>query len=406
MSDEWIGFRDNQGNPSLGFSFDRDSWWPDNLGDFFGTSPSSPSLQRSGSTRGSYDGSDGGSATVRPWEGYYQPGYDGPSPKGSTWNRPTGHVNGGNGGGGGNGGSNKNRGQMTFAEFMRYQQRQQAKADAAVAAEERQSVYDWVRSTFKTWGMPEGMAGDVIDIVKDARSPEQAMVQIRETDAYKERFAGNIARAKAGFGMLDEASYLQLESSYRQSMHAAGLPKGFYDDPSDFSKFISQDVSPEEIARRAEIAGDLAQKKDPQLWKELQARGISKGDAAAYMLDPDRALPAIEKKLKAAEIGQVARETGMGFRKGKGFENKLADKGISADQARVAFNAVDDKKDALNQAAGIYGEDKFSDKDLAKAELGIGGRKAKRRAKSLASRERAQWSGSGGGTGVFGSPQG
>lgn len=283
---------------------------------------------------------------------------------------------------------------MTLREYIEYQEQAAQSAARAQARETRLGVYDWVRSSFQQWGMPDGFASEVIGIVKDARSPEQAMTMIRDTDAYRERFAGNIARAEAGFGMLSEAEYLNMESSYRQSMRAAGLPEGFYDDPNDFADFISKDVSPEEIAARAEIAGSLAQQKDPQLWKELESRGITKGDAAAYMLDPDRALPAIQRKLAGADIGRAAREAGIKVK--NKFENKLVDKGISTEAAKAAFVSVKAEEKDLDALAARYGEKEFGKKGLIKGELGLDKGKTVARRKALASRERAEWAGQAG----------
>lgn len=407
-----------------------DDLWPDDVGSFFGSGDSTG--RSSGSGAPIYGGAspDWRGAADQYWDGREQGSY----PRGLRVPRGTGigggvnttpnagaggstgastgggggfrnpldpfmnqgNKRGGNGNGGGSnggGGGGKPRG-MSLREYIEYQEQAAQSAARAQARETRLGVYDWVRSSFQQWGMPDGFANDVIGIVKDARSPEQAMTMIRDTDAYRTRFAGNIARAEAGFGMLSEAEYLNLESSYRQSMRAAGLPEGFYDDPNDFADFISKDVSPEEIAARAEIAGSLAQQKDPQLWKELESRGISKGDAAAYMLDPDRALPAIQRKLAGADIGRAAREAGIKVK--NKFENKLVDKGVSTEAAKAAFVSVKAEEKDLDALAARYGEKEFGKKGLIKGELGLDKGKTVARRKSLASRERAEWAGQAG----------
>lgn len=348
--------------------------------------------------------------TTRGWEGYYQPGYDGPSPRESRWNRPQGRwdrkppTRGGGNGGGSTG--------MTFSDFRDWQERQDriearnARQSAALAArKEGQSVYDWARSVFEPIFGP-GLTSEVMQAVKGARSEGQALTEIRSTNAYKERFSGNVARQKAGLPMLSEAEYLGLENSYRSSMRMYGLPEGFYDDHKDFARYIENDVSPEELGNRAQIAGELAVRNNPQLWKELESRGLSKGDVAAYVLDPKRALPVIERKVARAEMGATARDTGMDFAKGNKFENKLVAKGITADAARAAMTNAADKSNDLNHIAGVMGEKGFSDKNLVKQELGIGGKRTRRqkeRAKGLMSQERAEWAGgAGSGRGAFG----
>lgn len=271
----------------------------------------------------------------------------------------------------------------------------------------RGSVYDWIRSTFDAWGMPPSVAETIISESPTWRSPAQAVTAIRELPAYKERFAGNIARAENGYGMLDEGTYLQMEKQYREAMHAAGIPEGFSDSPKDFAEFIANDVSVQEVTARAELAGQLAVTKNPQLWKELESRGLEKGDVAAYLLNPDKALPLIQRKIDRAEMGAVARDTGMNFAKGNKFENKLVGKGISSEEAKAAMETAADERGDVNNLARVYGEKGFSDKGLVKQELGIGGkktRKAKQRLKGLASQERATFSGrAGGAQSAFGS---
>lgn len=324
----------------------------------------------------------------RLWENYYRD------------NSGSGSGGGGNGGnGGGNGAGGRDRGQMSFREFIQYQDRQAQQVAAQAQRDQRQSVYDWIRSSFQQWGMPDGFADRVIDITRDARSPEQALLQIRDTQEYRQRFAGNIARQKAGLPMLSEDEYLGLERSYAEALQFYGVPGDAFGQ-DDYAKWISGDVSVAEVQARAEIAGTLAQRKDPQLWKELESRGITKGDAAAYLLNPDKALPAIQKKLSSAEIGVAAREAGMRF--GNKFENMLVDKGVDAGQARQAFQAVAEDEADLDALAARYGEKEFGKKALAKGELGVGGVRAKKRRRDLASRERASFSGGGGGSTVFG----
>lgn len=318
---------------------------------------------------------------------------------------PSGSGGGGNGGGGtgggggGGGGGANNEGAMTRQEFLAAQRRQARIASREAAAARRvagESAYDFMRQQLSEWGLDDPA---VLSIIRDSRNEYEMLAEIRQTDTYRTRFAGNIARAKAGYGMLSEAEYLGLERSYAEELRYAGLPDDVYG-RDDYAKWIGGNVSVKEISERAQLAGDLAVRKDPKLWKELESRGISKGDAAAYLLNPDKALPAIRKKLAGAEIGVAARESGMKL--GNRFENQLVDKGVDAGQARQAFQAVAEDEADLDALAARYGDKEFGTKALVKGELGVGGAKAKKRRRELASRERAAWSGGGGGSTVFG----
>lgn len=288
----------------------------------------------------------------------------------------------------------------------------QSDAAASVRRNKDQGVYAFYEEQFQRWGLSGDLADKVMDWSKDLRGSsnrdEQLLLQIRDSPEYKERFAGNIARAKNGLPMLAESDYLQLESSYKGSMQMAGLPKGFHDDPTDFSKFIANDVSPDEVKRRATLAGDLAINKNPALWAELKTRGITKGDAAAILLDPKQGLPAVERKLAGAGVGATAREQGL--KTGNKFENRLVDKlGLAGDDplnagaaVRQGMANVAETKDRWNALATRGGgTEAFSDKQLVKGEFDLSPKVAKKK-RELASAERARFGGKVGSSTAFG----
>src|SRR5581483_2048777 len=110
----------------------------------------------------------------------------------------------------------------------------------------------------RQWGLQE-LAPDVLRLLQDGHSQDQVSVLIQDTDAYRKRFSGNDLRRKAGLAALSPAEYLATEASYRRIMESAGLPVGFYDQPSDFTTWIGADVSPNEIQSRVNLAVDAAE---------------------------------------------------------------------------------------------------------------------------------------------------
>lgn len=263
----------------------------------------------------------------------------------------------------------------------------------------QQSVYDWVAGVFEGYGMG-ALGKDVLKILRKAKSPEHAMVEIRKTDSYKTRFAGNVARLKSGFGMLSEGEYLGLEQSYRSALRQAGMPKGFYDAPGDFAKWIGGDVSPAEIARRAEMAGKLAANQDPGLRSALKQRGIKQGHIAAYLLNPNKALPIIEREVASAELSAEAFRAGFkGLGGSVGYMDRLVGKGITQGAAREAFQATAEELPTVQFLGSLEGED-FSVKQVAEAELDIAP-KVRKRLASQARRERARFGGTSGGATQF-----
>jgi hypothetical protein len=170
------------------------------------------------------------------------------------------------------------------------------------------NAYDLLQNMLQQWGL-ESLAPDVLGFLQQGYSQDQVSFKLQDTDAYKQRFAGNETRRKQGLPVLSPADYLNTEASYRQIMQSAGLPSGFYDQPSDFADWIGNDVSPTEINSRVSTAVEISNKLDPGLTQSLKDwYGVQPNDVAAYILDQQRALPAIQNIARAAEIGGVAND--------------------------------------------------------------------------------------------------
>ena len=201
---------------------------------------------------------------------------------------------------------------------------------------------DWVEYTsllFESYGLGS-LASKIKEYVEDGYSPDTVTLKLQETPEYKQRFAGNEARRKAGLPVLSPAEYLSAESSYRDIMRNANLPKGFYDDPNDFSKFISVDVSPAELKSRVDAAALSLENADPFYTGSLQRLyGLSSGDMVAYALDPERALPLITRQVQAAQFGAEAARQGLQVTTPMA-ETYTGQLGVSQAQARQGFEDV------------------------------------------------------------------
>lgn len=272
--------------------------------------------------------------------------------------------------------------------------------DPTVAQKGGGSVFDWILDTFKGYGMGD-LGKDALDAIRDARSPEEATTRIRETEAYKVRFAGNEARRKAGLPVLGEGEYLNLESSYRQTLRAAGIPKGFYDQPSDFANWIGGDVSPAEISERAQTAMGLVNSRDPNELKAFQDYyGIGKGDLAAYYLDKNRSLPKLQQQAEIAGLGAEALRAGLKSSEAHSAELQAA--GIGKEQARGAYSQTAQDKGVIAKLAAIDGAGKgLRTDDIVDARLGLDA-KAEKRIRDSARREVGRFGGKSGGTAALG----
>ena len=256
----------------------------------------------------------------------------------------------------------------------------------------QQSAFDQLNAFLDSYGL-SSLSGFVKNLILDGVTDAASIqLQLQQTNEWKQRFAGNEMLKANGYGVLSPAEYLSLERSYGQIMKNFGLPEGFYDDPADFAKWIGNNVSAAELQQRVSAYSDIANREDPETVKQLNSMGMSTGDLLAYMMDPGRAAPLIQRKYQTVVLGSAARRAGMVA--DNGYLDQLASRGVSEQQASQGFGLVASTlKDAQN-LSGVYG-DKLTAQDLQSEVFDNSASAAKKR-KTLASKERASFSGSAG----------
>lgn len=247
---------------------------------------------------------------------------------------------------------------------------------------------------FKQNGL-ETLAPKIVDYIKQGFSSGTISLLLADTPEYKQRFIGNEARKKAGLSVLSPSQYLAVEDSYKTIMKSAGLPSGFYDDPSDFADFIGANKSPAEINSRVQAAVQFTQSKDPEMVKAANRYlGLSEGQLTAFFLDPERAMPDIERTIKSVGIGAEAARAGFA-EFDKTNADRLADMGVDQTQARQGFATIADTLPTLEKLSEIHTGGDYNMAD-ATAEVFGGSADAARKRKGLASQERGAFGGSGG----------
>ncbi|MGK5530857.1 hypothetical protein [Streptomyces sp. URMC 129] len=214
-------------------------------------------------------------------------------------------------------------------------------------------AFSALTAMFNSYGLGS-LAGKIYEYTKAGYSADTVAILLQDTKEYKTRFAGNEARQKAGLPVLSPAEYLATESAYRQVLADAGLPKGFYDSPTDFEKWIAGDVSPTEIKSRVDDAAALAQSADPAQRQALkQMFGVDEGGIVAYFLDQARAAPVLQRQAEAARIGAAALRRGL-LTDRDTFERYVS-MGISGAAAEEGFAQVAEALDPMRAIARRFG---------------------------------------------------
>jgi hypothetical protein len=251
--------------------------------------------------------------------------------------------------------------------------------------------------TLKDLGFTESQINELLPQVTQWQSvytPAQIVADLLPTTTvYQQRFIANEARIKNGLKPLSPSEYLADENSYRAALKDAGLPAGFYDSSDDFAGFISQDVSPYEIKLRADAAARAVNNTDPAYTRALRdIYGIDEGMMTAFMLDPDRALPLVEKQAKAVEFGTAAVRQGLQATKiGEQFAERGPATGYTADQG---YSAIAGMLPTASKLGQVYGQ--TYDQATAEQEVFSGLESAKRKRQKLGQMETATFSGQSG----------
>jgi hypothetical protein len=200
---------------------------------------------------------------------------------------------------------------------------------------------------------------------------------IQDRPEYQTRFAGNAGRIAKGLPKLDMASYIALETSYRDTMRANGIPERFYDKPDDFAKLIEGDVSPQEMQKRVEDGFAAVKDADPEVVRQMQALyGVTEPELAAYFIDPQRMKPELDGKqlarqAQAAKIAARSVEQGginVSGEAARVLYEDLATRGFTQAQIMAGFEEIG-KLGELK--VGRAGEAELSQQDIVQQQFGV-----------------------------------
>ncbi len=234
----------------------------------------------------------------------------------------------------------------------------------------------------------KGYSADTIDLImQDPNSNDPLAV------AFQTRFSANKARAAAGKSVLSPGAYLALERQYTETMRSfgvAGLAK-----QETLSSFISNDVSPTEVADRVGLAVTRIQNADPETKKALAQYYpmLNQTDIVSSFLDPKEGLPALQRKITMAEIGGAGLVQGVKVAQTTAAD--LADYGVTKDEARKGYATVAELTPRADFLSQISQGENYGQTE-AEAEVFKGTASAKRARQSLTAIEQARFQGSAG----------
>jgi hypothetical protein len=280
-----------------------------------------------------------------------------------------------------------------------------AAQEAAAAAEKKrregQSAYSLLFAEFDRYGMG-ALVEPLKQFIQDGLSEAELTLRLRETDAYKKRFAANAQRVAKGLRSLSEAEYIGMEDQYQNVMRQYGLPETYYTRgemgrQEGFEKFISGDVSAVELEDRISTAQKRVLNANPEVTQALKQfyPDITNGDILAYTLDPKNAIENIKRKVTAAEIGGAAARSGLTTNVSDA--EYLQRYGVTKETADQGYSTIAGGLQRGSQLASIYGEDPYTQATAEQEVFNVpGAQEARKQRQKVTGLEKATFGGQSG----------
>ena len=228
-------------------------------------------------------------------------------------------------------------------------------------------------------------------------------LMIPSLDAYKQLFPGMDKIMQQGGGVMgiqNEGQYLQQKAIYQQLLITNQLPQGFYDSKEDFANWMVNGVSPKELQGRITQAKNILDSTDSNLTKQaLDYYGLDRAHLMAYVLDPQKAQPLIDKQMQSIQLGGAAARQGMGLDRAaaEGLVNDYFSQ-ASPQSMDQAFSSTADLWKSASHLADLEGT-QFTQGDAIDAVIKQS-QIEQRRAMAMQQREQARFSGASGGRGT------
>ena len=255
----------------------------------------------------------------------------------------------------------------------------------------------YIISLIKEWFTDPGDVEELTkwawDQIVRSASPDEVALAIKQTEPYRREYGQVVdKRREAGLTPLSALQIKEYRNQAASLMRQAGLPQGFYDTRDDFDQYLIRDVSIAELGTRIND-GYVRYLQEPEEARAEFERLYGAGAGAAYFMDPDRALPMLERQLAAASISGAAKRSGFGPL----FQDEAEDAaalGLSGSEAAGRFGALVENRELFTALPG-QAEDTIGRGEQIDAAI-RGNAAAQRRIEMRRQRRKAMFEGGGG----------
>jgi hypothetical protein len=240
----------------------------------------------------------------------------------------------------------------------------------------------------------------------------------RYNQPFKDRFKANELRVKQGLPKLTSSAYLTLERDFARLFTTYNLP--MFKNQQQYDKLIAGDVDIADATSRVTMAYDrvLTDTSTRNAFRQFYG-SLTDADIVSALLSPEQQIPALERKVIAAEVGGQALRQGLAAgvqsieammtdqgKQVSGYSNvqrgtlgseALAGEGVDEAAAASGYERIAAQLPEAEKLSAIYGgrAAQVSQKELEQAEL-LGLESAKRKRAKLVGMEEAQFAGEAG----------
>jgi len=250
---------------------------------------------------------------------------------------------------------------------MREQQRNQQGIDAAAERNRVNNVVTSLRGIMDTFGLTSLM-GKIQGFVTSGLDGDAVLAMIRDTPEYKDRFPAMAAMMTKNRA-ITEAEYIDFERNAAQLERSYGLPAGMLGRDT-VTNLLSNEVSAKELEQRVTLAAAGAFQTTPEMRDTFNRfYGISGGGLTAYFLDPDKALPLLNKQYAASQIGAEAQRNQ--FQIAASTAEQFTELGVTEEQARSGFGVAANQRGLMQGRGDTATQDELVSGNVAQNQEGL-----------------------------------
>ena len=250
------------------------------------------------------------------------------------------------------------------------------------------NAFTMLQALLNQWGL-SSLYGDVQDMLTAGDSADVIPIKLRETPAYKTRFKGNLDRIKNGLPALSEAEFLSTEASLKNVVHRY-VGSGEYDSQENLNKWISGDLSPQELNDRLSLYQENWNQQPLDVKDAWASHGLTPRDAIKALMDPSVTETTLKRNAQIYSLGaESVKAFGDDSALDQGRLGYLADAGVTRQTAEKGYRDIaarEDYEGFLAKTAGV----RLGRKDQEDAAL-LGDQRAELQRKKVLNTDQARF---------------